>query len=81
MLCSYSFRYQWSLDLGFRSFGDSPSERICPNRYRLLILKFRKMQLLLLFCLGFFVVSITVIRMPVIMADKSVQKARTLVCS
>lgn len=43
------------------------------------MLESRKLQLLILFCLGFFVVSITIIRMPVIIGDKSVQQARTLV--
>lgn len=45
----------------------------------LLTLEYRKLQLLILFCLGFFVVSITIIRMPVIIGDKSAQQARTLV--
>jgi hypothetical protein len=38
----------------------------------------RKIQLFLLFGVGMFVVSITMIRMPVIINDKSAQKARTL---
>jgi len=42
---------------------------------------YRKLQLFLLFSVGLFVVCITIIRMPVIISDKSVQKARTLVCN
>ncbi|CUS08466.1 unnamed protein product [Tuber aestivum] len=38
----------------------------------------RKLQLSLLFGLGIFVICITIIRMPVIIVDKSIQKARTL---
>ncbi|PWW80252.1 hypothetical protein C7212DRAFT_355752 [Tuber magnatum] len=38
----------------------------------------RKLQLFLLLGLGIFVVCITIIRMPVIIVDKSIQKARTL---
>ncbi|KAG0128166.1 hypothetical protein HOY82DRAFT_39465 [Tuber indicum] len=38
----------------------------------------RKIQLFLLFGVGMFVISVTMIRMPVIINDKSAQKARTL---
>ncbi len=40
----------------------------------------RKIQLIILFGVSFFVVAITIIRMPVILHADSVQKARTLVC-
>lgn len=38
----------------------------------------RKIQLLVLFGLGFFVMAVTIVRLPVIIGDQSVQKARTL---
>jgi hypothetical protein len=38
----------------------------------------RKLQLFVLFGVSFFVISITIIRMPVIISDDSLQKARTL---
>ena len=38
----------------------------------------RKVQLGLLFCVSFFVIAITIIRMPIIIGNQSLQKARTL---
>lgn len=38
----------------------------------------RKIQLALLFCVSFFTISITVIRMPIIVGNGTAQKSRTL---
>jgi len=49
-----------------------------PLIYRARLPMLRKIQLALLFCVSIFVVSITVVRMPVIFDDNVAQKSRTL---
>lgn len=39
----------------------------------------RKIQVILLFCVGFFVVSITLIRLPIIVDNQMMQRARSMV--
>ncbi|KAI5841210.1 hypothetical protein BZA05DRAFT_333598 [Tricharina praecox] len=49
-----------------------------PLIFRVRLPVFRKVQLALLFCVSFFVISITVIRMPIIVGNGVAQKSRTL---
>lgn len=39
----------------------------------------RKLQIIFVFCIGFFVIAITLIRLPIIVEGKAGQRTRTLV--